>query len=35
MTTIETPRLLLRPWQSDDLAELAAVHADGLAILMR
>jgi RimJ/RimL family protein N-acetyltransferase len=28
MTTIETPRLLLRPWQSDDLAELTRLLAD-------
>jgi RimJ/RimL family protein N-acetyltransferase len=28
VTTIETPRLLLRPWQTDDLAELTRLLAD-------
>jgi RimJ/RimL family protein N-acetyltransferase len=28
VTTIETPRLLLRPWQADDLAELTRLLAD-------
>ncbi|MFE9258100.1 GNAT family N-acetyltransferase [Streptomyces sp. NPDC006879] len=28
MTEIHTPRLLLRPWQEDDLMPLAEIHAD-------